>query len=411
VDGDELSAPLGQTKKKKLPKLPLPLPQIVAGTLGLFGLVVVGWAAFVNDPLGGEPVAVVAAKVGGDGTASDASGDGKHHARHDGESGKAADGVAKAVAKISGPPPGSKTVTIIDGSSGQRKDVVIPGNGSGAAVESSGEAVPKAPVDRKLLDNSRHGAIPKIGPDGKRASEIYAQKRTIAAAKKDFPRIALVIGAMGISASGTAEAFAKLPPSVTFALAPYSTDVAKLAEHARAEGHEVLLQAPMEPFDYPDNDPGPQTLLTSLTPEQNVDRLHWLMSRFQGYVGIESYMGERFTATEQALSPVLREIAKRGLVFIDGNTSTRSVAGQIAGSQNLPYAKTDVVVDAVPTPIEIDRALARLEIVARDNGAAVGVAIARPGTVERIAAWAAKVEARGFVLVPVTMVAVKAKSS
>ena len=52
----------------------------------------------------------------------------------------------------------------------------------------------------------------------------------------------------------------------------------------------------MEPFDYPDNDPGPQTLLTSLTPDQNIDRLHWLMSRFQGYVGIVSYMGARFTA-------------------------------------------------------------------------------------------------------------------
>ena len=47
----------------------------------------------------------------------------------------------------------------------------------------------------------------------------------------------------------------------------------------------------MEPFDYPDNDPGPQTLLTSLEASQNIDRLHWLMSRFQGYVGIANHMG------------------------------------------------------------------------------------------------------------------------
>jgi hypothetical protein len=167
----------------------------------------------------------------------------------------------------------------------------------------------------------------------------------------------------------------------------------------------------MEPFDYPDNDPGPQTLLTSLTAEQNVDRLQWLMSRMQGYVGVASYMGARFTATEQALSPVLREIAKRGLIFVDGGGSTRSVASQIAGSQNLPFAKTDVVLDAVPTPAEIDRALARLEILARDNGAAVGIATAQPAAIARIAEWAKKVESRGFVLVPITMVAVKAKSS
>jgi polysaccharide deacetylase 2 family uncharacterized protein YibQ len=226
-----------------------------------------------------------------------------------------------------------------------------------------------------------------------------------------LPRIAIVVGGLGISASGTADAFTKLPAPVTFAITPYGTDLEKLAEHARAENHEVLLQVPMEPFDYPDNDPGPQTLLTSLTPDQNIDRLHWLMSRFKGYVGIASYMGTRFTSSEPALAPVLRETAKRGLIYVDDGSSPRSVAGQIAGSHNLPFAKTDLVIDAVPTPGAIDQALARLELTARDNGNAVGIATAQPATIARIAEWAKKVEGRGFVLVPVTMVANKAKSS
>ena len=105
----------------------------------------------------------------------------------------------------------------------------------------------------------------------------------------------------------------------------------------------MLLQAPMEPFDYPDNDPGPQTLLTSLSADQNIDRLHWLMSRFQGYVGIVNYMGARFTATEQALAPVLKEAAQRGLIYVDDGSSPRSLAGQIAGANNLPFAKAEVV--------------------------------------------------------------------
>ena len=121
----------------------------------------------------------------------------------------------------------------------------------------------------------------------------------------------------------------------------------------------------MEPFDYPDNDPGPQTLLTSLTPDQNIDRLHWQMSRFQGYVGILSYMGARFTASEPSLTPVLRETAKRGLIFVDDGASSRSAASQLAGGHNLPFAKAEVIIDAVPTPVEIDRALARLEMLAR----------------------------------------------
>src|SRR5665647_3219346 len=397
VASDDLNAPLGQDKKKHLPKLPTSTPQLVAGVLGLFGLLVVSWAVFVNDTLGGEPTAVVAAKPPAQGKpASD--GDGREHSRYDGPAAKAPDPAAAAAAKAAAPPPGAKTITIIDGSSGKSQDVIIPGNSSDAA--------PQAPAEQKLQETTRHGAIPKIGADGTRASALYAHPRQLPENRKDAPRIAIVIGSLGISASGTADAFAKLPAPVTFALAPYGADLDKLAERARGENHEVLLQVPMEPFDYPDSDPGPQTLLTSLTAEQNVDRLHWLMSRFHGYVGIAS-----FTASELALGAVLRETAKRGLIYLDDGSSSRSVAGQIAGSHNLPFAKTDLVLDAVPTPVEIDRALARLEMMARDNGAAVGLATAQPATIARIAEWTKKLEARGFVLVPITMVAIKAKSS
>jgi polysaccharide deacetylase 2 family uncharacterized protein YibQ len=167
----------------------------------------------------------------------------------------------------------------------------------------------------------------------------------------------------------------------------------------------------MEPFDYPDNDPGPQTLLTSLSGDQNVDRLQWLMSRFQGFVGVANYMGARFTASEQALGPILRETAKRGLIFVDDGTSPRSVAGQIAGANNMSFAKADVVIDTVPTAVEIDRALARLETQARERGIAVGVVTTLPIAIARVADWSKAVESRGFVLVPITAVAIKAKSS
>jgi len=408
VAPDDLNTPLGRNKRKTLPKLPVAGPQLLAGMLGLFGLLVVSWAVFVNDPLGGEPTAaVVVAKQPGASQAKPDS-DSKQHARYDGPAAatpnpaQAATAAAAAI-KATAPPAGSKTITIFDGSSGKSQQVVIPGNSS--SVE------PKAPVDRNMLETSRHGAIPKLGIDGARPSALYARPRQLPANRKDSPRIAIVIGGIGISASGTADAFSKLPGPVTFALTPYGADLEKLAARARGEDHEVLLQVPMEPFDYPDNDPGPQTLLTSLTSDQNIDRLHWLMSRFQGYVGLTSYMGARFTATEQALAPVLRETAKRGLIYVDDGASQRSVAGQIAGSHNLPFAKTDLVLDAVQTPTEIDRALARLEMLARDNGAAVGLATAQPATVARIAEWAKKVEGRGFMLVPITMVANKAKSS
>ena len=84
----------------------------------------------------------------------------------------------------------------------------------------------------------------------------------------------------------------------------------------------------MEPFDYPDNDPGPQTLLTSLGADQNIDRLHWHMSRFQGYVGLANFMGARFCLRATAMQPIISEAAKRGLVYLDDGSAPRSVAGR-----------------------------------------------------------------------------------
>ncbi len=402
---DDLNTPLGRDKPKKPRKLSVAAPQILAGLLGLCGLVVVGWAAFVNDPLGGEPVAVVATGLPSAGpTKPAAQNDGAHQARHDGSESKPAAASAASPPQTPAPPPGAKTITIIDGSSGQRQEVVVPGTRAGAAA-------PKLPVDRKLLETTRHGAIPKVGADGARAAVLYAHPRVLPANRKDFPRIAIVVAGLGISAAGTAAALSDLPKPVTLALTPYGADLPKLADRARAEGHELLLQVPMEPFDYPDNDPGPQTLLTTLSADQNVDRLHWLMSRFGGYVGVVSYMGARFSSAEQAIGPILAETAKRGLIYVDDGSSSRSVAGQIAGGRSLPFAKADIVLDSVPTPSEIDRALARLELTARENGSAVGLAAAQPATIARIAAWAKAVEDRGFVLVPITMVAMRAKSS
>src|SRR6185503_6088094 len=285
--------------------------------------------------------------------------------------------------------------TIIDGSTGKRQEVSVGQQGIAPSIEPAqkkselkAEANPAAPVDQRLIDTSRHGAIPKISSDGARPSEIYARPVKPQASRADFPRVAIVIEGLGVGANGTAEALAKLPAPLTFAFAPYGVDIERWVARARSENHEVLLQVGMEPFDYPDNDPGPQALLASLPVEQNIDRLHWFLSRFPGYVGATSLMGARFTATDSALSPVIREIGKRGLIWFDDGTSPRSTAAQISGAANVAFAKADAVIDAVPTAAAIDDALTRLEAIAKSRGIAVGAASALPVTITRIADWA-----------------------
>jgi polysaccharide deacetylase 2 family uncharacterized protein YibQ len=413
VADDELSAPLGQNAKKKQKDrrstLPIRIPHVIAGALGMFVCACAVWALVVDDPLGGEPVTVVATGFDGPKPAPvmpavvSIGGAAQGPRSYDGPGSPAPKLLQVPAAQAPSadiPAPNTKTVTIIDGSTGKRQEVAITGSRD-----------VRAPLEQRLLETSRHGAIPRIAPDGARPSEVYARAMKPLQGRKDGPRVAIVIGGLGVSTDLTQQALQKLPGPVTFAFSPYGADVERLATNARVEGHEILLQAPMEPFDYPDNDPGPQTLLTTLGLDQNLDRLYWLMSRFQGYVGIANFMGARFTAAEAALAPVLKETARRGLIYVDDGSSPRSLAGQIAGANNLPFAKAEVTLDAVPTSAHIDRALAKLEALARERGSAVGIASALPASIERIAQWAKAAETRGIVLVPITAAAIKPKSS
>ena len=225
-----------------------------------------------------------------------------------------------------------------------------------------------------------------------------------------MPIVSVVVGGLGVGAAKTTEAIMKLPAAVTLAFTPYGSDPGKLAERARAQRHEILLQVPMEPFDYPDNDPGPQTLLTTLTPEQNIDRLYWHLSRFQGYAGIANFMGARFVVADTVMQPIIREAAKRGLGWLDDGSAPRSVAASLAAGQSMPFIKTDVAIDALPTAGEIDRALAKLESLAKERGTAVGFASALPISIERIGLWVRTLESHGIMLAPLTTAMLKSKS-
>ena len=383
---DELNTPLGQSPS---PKSRFSITRLATrGLATLLGVALTGfvlWAVLVRDPLGGEPGAQVSLPpVEAPETAAPKQ-------------------AATIDSPQKNPPPaaGTQTVNIIDGSTGKRQEVVI-----GTSAESKRSA-----ADPRLVESSRHGPIPRIASDGLRPSEAYARKPAAEKENPDGPQIAIVVGGLGVSATATANALSKLPGTVSFAFTPYGTDLDLLVAQAREKGHEVLLQVPMEPHDYPENDPGPQTLLSSLSPEQNVDRLHWLFSRMQGYVGVTNFMGARFTASDSALAPVLRELSKRGLIYIDDGSSPRSQAGQIAGANKLPYAKAEVVIDATPSGVEIDNALKRLETLARGGGVVVGYSSALPASIDRISKWAKAAQRRGIVLVPVSVAAVRARSS
>lgn len=270
-------------------------------------------------------------------------------------------------------------------------------------IPDSAATVRLAPApDSRLVERTRHGLLPKLGPDGATPAQVYARPAGPAPAGKIAGRIAILVGGLGISQSGTADAITRLPGAVSLAFAPYGAELERTVQRARGEGHEVFLQLPMEPFDYPDNDPGPHTLLTGPKSAENIDRLHWVLGRFTGYVGIVNFLGGRLTSDEAALSPILRELAGRGLIVVDDGSSSRSLLASSAIRAQIPTMKVDRVLDSVARPDAIDKELATLEVLAREQGVAVASASALPVSIERITRWAQSLEGKGLMIVPMS---------
>ena len=403
---DELDAPLGKKKRGNplagLPKLGMPKigtpslkslhPRSWPIARILFGLIVIILAvayirvAFYDDPLGGRPSAVV-----------------------DISSSRNSNEVANSVVNTPAgmPQAGTGTVATLD----------PPASGTGPQITTIDPSLPESEptpvgiraltefgVDPDLIEETPNGPIPQMGGSGKTPFATYSRASIGPGAADGKALIAIVVTGLGLSESGTLDAIAKLPDNVTLAFAPYGRSLQRTTAAARAEGHEMLLQIPMEPFDYPDNDPGPQTLLTGQTPRANLDKLYWLMARFGGYFGVMNYMGARYSASAADLEPFMEEVGTRGLGYVDDGSSNRSVAPQLAQRNQVPFGRGTAEIDINPSRAAILEKLSDLEVTAASTGYAIGIASALPVSIDAITDWAEGLKSRGALLVPVSAI-------
>lgn len=259
----------------------------------------------------------------------------------------------------------------------------------GVSQGAPGSPLAPAPIAGLTAPGPGGALLPIIGPDGRGPAEAYARPFN----GDGRPKVALVVGGLGLNAALTRKAIETLPPEVTLSFAPYAEGLQGWIDLARANGHEVLLEAPMEPADYPQNDPGPMTLLADSSPEETTRKLEWLLSRATGYFGLTNYLGSRFLATPSATNALATALRGRGVAFIDDGSASRKVAGP-------PRASADRVVDDDLSADAISRQLAALESQARSRGQALGSGFAYPVTVEEAARWAQGLPERGFQLAP-----------
>ncbi|WP_085121826.1 divergent polysaccharide deacetylase family protein [Tistlia consotensis] len=273
------------------------------------------------------------------------------------------------------PPPPAKPDHGTEGSAGQHA-----GPEQQAAIPKPEPAPPPAPVE----------------PAWQRFAMPYAGAPSV-------PRIAVVVTGLGLHDSLTREAIEDLPAGITLSFSPYARGVETWLAQARANGHEVMLDLPMEPTSYPNSDPGHFALFVSKTPEQNLDQLSQVLARGSAYVGVAAVMGSRFTADADALRPVLSALGARGLIFLDNSASDNSVAVKLGRQLGVPTLYNDRTLDGEFVQANaIDSRLAQVERLARTKGVAIAMANVYPTTFRQLETWAAGLKEKGLALAPIS---------
>ena len=238
------------------------------------------------------------------------------------------------------------------------------------------------------------GPLPRIAPDGRVPAQAYARPFQ----SNGKPRVALIVGGLGLNPTTTRAAIERLPAEVTLSFVPYAEGLQGWIDLARAQGHEVMIEIPMEPTGYPANDPGPYTLLASAEPAEIEARLNWLLSRATGYFGVTNYLGDRFAGSEAGMTAFTGLLRQRGIAFLDDGSMSRSRGAWARASANR-------IIDEQQSPAAIVGQLNALEALAKSRGQALGSGFSYPVTVEAVARWTAGLDARGLQLAPASAMA------
>ncbi len=257
--------------------------------------------------------------------------------------------------------------------------------------------------DPDLIERGATGVIPKKSADGLRAMDVYS-RRPDTEGNFGVARVVIVIGGLGVSQTSTKQAIQELPGGVTLAFAPYGNSLSRWMQQARKGGHELLLQVPMEPLDYPQNNPGPHTIKSDADLQENLANLHWSMSRITNYVGITNYLGNKLLQQPAALSPIFAELSKRGVLFFEDGSVQNSLGEGVALKELVPYARANILLDNIRSRSAIVAKLNKLSAEAKRTGLAIAMGNAFPDTISLVAEYVRQAQQNGIEITPVSAI-------
>jgi len=190
--------------------------------------------------------------------------------------------------------------------------------------------------------------------------------------KKQLPMVAIIFDDLGYDTK-FAQKLSELHAAVTFSILPHSPFQDRIARLAKDKGLDIMLHLPMEPIEYPNVNPGPGTLLTTMTPDQLIQQLEENLKAVPYIKGVNNHMGSRMTAESSQMYQIFSILKQKGLYFIDSRTTAQTLCKPSARLFQIPFAQRDVFLDHVEEADFVRKQIKELIRVARRNGYAVGI--------------------------------------
>jgi polysaccharide deacetylase 2 family uncharacterized protein YibQ len=273
----------------------------------------------------------------------------------------------------------------------------------------SQKPVPVSPVEQEVLipaikDNSSS----QQNKPSNTLSNIQKQttKQFVSPSIPDhFTKIALIVNGLGQKPDSLDTILTSLPPHVTLSFSPYANNVKAQIEKSSQAGFQSLLQVPMEPLGFPNQDPGPRSLLVGASTNDNIENLEWVLKQSSHSIGVTTLMGSAFVQDIHALTPVLSLLSEKGLIFVDSLAGTgRSVVSHISKQTQTPYVPVDLKIDDALSETEIDKQLRALEIISKEFGYAVGTLSPYPLSLKKITEWSQTLRRNNIALTPISSI-------
>lgn len=265
------------------------------------------------------------------------------------------------------------------------------------------EVKEKPPIEeavKGLHQNTPFGLVPIVRKDdGLTAYKAYRAEFTPAASTKAL--ISLVMVDFGMSKTISEQAIKDLPPGVTLALSPYSSEAQKWTTAARQDGHEVWLGLPVQNENFGNSDSGNQTLLVNASVDQNKSRLLGNLGKATGYVGVIDMDTPAFANNAADLDRIYSDILDRGLALAQANPKD-TLTGEFAITHKAPFIQNDIWLDRNATPAAVAFELDKLKQIASNGRIAVGFFHPYPTVIAAIKDWQDNLERANIEIAPLS---------